>query len=87
MTIFAIADTCTPWPCPIPSSPTSRLVAFADPWWQLVAYAASEARRLGLDLGVHNSPGCTHSGGPWIPPELSVLELCWSETSVEGGRP
>ena len=85
-TIFGIADTCSPWACPITNSPTAGLIAFTDPWWKLVAHAASEARRLGLDLGVHNCPGYTHSGGPWIPPELSMLEVCWSNTPVTGGK-
>lgn len=85
-TIFGIADTCSPWACPIPGSPTAGLVAFTDPWWKLVAHAASESKRLGLDLGVPNCPGYTHSGGPWVPPELSMLELCWSNTAVTGGR-
>ena len=86
-TLFALADVCTPWAGHIANSPGDGLIAFTDPWWALVGHAAAEARRLNLDLGMHNSPGYTHSGGPWIPPELSMQELCWSQTTVEGGKP
>src|SRR5213079_1387096 len=27
------------------------------------------------------------SGGPWITPELSMQELVWSETKIDGGKP
>ena len=85
-TIFGMADTCTPRAGAIANSPTDGLIAFTDPWWKLVAFAAEEAKRLGLDLGLHNCPGYTHSGGPWITPELSMQEICFSQTPVEGGR-
>ena len=29
-------------------------------------YASDESARLGLDLGFHNCPGWSSSGGPWI---------------------
>lgn len=83
-TIFGMSDVCTPWAGRIENSPTPGLVAFTDPWWKLVAHAAAEGRRLGIDVGVHNCPGYESTGGPWIPPELSMLEIVWSETSAEG---
>jgi len=85
-TIFGMADVCTPWAAHIENSPTDGLIAFTDPWWELVKHAAAEAKRLGLDLGIHNCPGYTHSGGPWIPPELSMQDVCLSQTAVEGGK-
>lgn len=85
-TIFGMADVCTPWAASIPNSPNPGLVAFTDPWWKLVRHAAAEARRLDIDLGVHNCPGYESSGGPWITPELSMLELCHSSVAVEGGK-
>lgn len=84
-TIFGMSDVCTPWAGDIPNNPNEGLLAFTDPWWQLVRHAAAEGKRLELDIGVHNCPGYTASGGPWITPELSMQELCTSQTLVDGG--
>lgn len=53
---------------------------------ELVRHAIREADRLGLELDLHNCPGWSSSGGPWIPPELSMQRLVWTETYVRGGR-
>lgn len=83
-TIFGLADVCTPWAGEILNSPTAGLLAFTDPWWQLVRHAAAEGRRLDFDVGVHNCPGYESSGGPWITPELSMQEVIFSQTPVNG---
>jgi hypothetical protein len=54
-------------------------------WRTLMQHAIEEARRLGLELGVHNAPGWSSSGGPWITPALSMQQLVWTETVIEGG--
>ena len=84
-TMFSLADTCTPWAGEIGRSPTPEVVAWTEPWWKLVRHAALEARRLGLDFGMFNGPGYTASGGPWITPEFSMQEICWSEKAITGG--
>ncbi len=53
---------------------------------QLLRHAAKEAHRLGLEFAMHNCPGWSSSGGPWITPELSMQVLTWTETSVAGGQ-
>src|SRR5262249_32070990 len=53
-------------------------------WLQLVAHAAREADRLGLELAMHNCPGWSSSGGPWITPEMGMQQLVWSETKIVG---
>lgn len=54
-------------------------VDYASPEWvDCVRHACSEARRLGLTLGLHNSAGYTAMGGKWIRPEESMKELTWS---------
>lgn len=52
---------------------------------ELLRHAIREAGRLGLELDLHNCPGWSSSGGPWVPPELSMQQLVWTETSVRGG--
>lgn len=47
-------------------------------WIEAVKFACSEAKRLGITLGIHNSPGYSAMGGPWITPEESMKQLTWS---------
>ena len=47
-------------------------------WIDAVKHACKEAKRLGIVLGLHNSPGYTAMGGPWIRPEVSMKEIIWS---------
>ncbi|QDA61652.1 glycosyl hydrolase [Hymenobacter jejuensis] len=57
-------------------------------WLELVEHAAQEAQRLGLQLSLHNAPGYSGTGGPWITPENSMQQLVWTETLVHStGRP
>lgn len=65
----------------IPGGP----VRFGSPeWYQLFKHAVSEATRLGLQLNMHNSPGWTGSGGPWITPDLAMQEAVSSRTNISG---
>ena len=60
-------------------------VSYHNPaWWALMRHAAKEADRLGLELGMHNCPGFSVSGGPWITPEQAMQKVVWSETRVKG---
>lgn len=83
-TLFSLADVCTPWARAISNSPIQGVVTFEASWWQLIRHATLEAKRLGLDFGVHNCAGYESSGGPWITPELSMQEVVWSATNVRG---
>ena len=84
-TIFSLADTLTPWAGVIQKSPTPEIVTYTEPWWAMVRHAASECRRLGLELLLHNCAGYESSGGPWITPELAMQELIWSKQEITGG--
>ncbi len=85
-TIFSLADTLIPWSGVILKSPTPEIVTWTEPWWEMVHHAASECRRLGLDLILHNCAGYESSGGTWITPELAMQEVVWSEQKVQGGK-
>lgn len=57
-------------------------VDYGSPEWiDAVRHACKEAQRLGIILGIHNSPGYTAMGGPWITPEESMKQLTWSVSS------
>ncbi|NOX53749.1 MAG: hypothetical protein GXP27_04805, partial [Planctomycetes bacterium] len=62
-------------------------VPFASPQWRkLFQHVCSEADRLGLEVNMNNDAGWCGSGGPWVPPELAMQRLVWTETPVEGPR-
>ncbi len=68
----------------IPFQPTARQLS--PEWWKLVTFAMEEAKRLGLQLGMHVSDGFALAGGPWITPELSMQKLVWTKTYVADGN-
>ncbi|MEM8765571.1 MAG: glycosyl hydrolase [Bacteroidota bacterium] len=51
----------------------------------MIVHAVQEAKRLGLEFGIHNCDGWSSSGGPWITPKESMKMVVWSETQVSGG--
>lgn len=53
-------------------------------WLELTRHAIREGGRLGVDIGLFNSPGWSQSGGPWIRPEQSMRYLARSEIQVSG---
>jgi hypothetical protein len=58
----------------------------SDNWNLMVAFAIQEAKRVGLELGIHISDGFALAGGPWITPALSMQKLVWSNTEMIGGE-
>lgn len=64
-----------PWPGQTYRSPA---------YWEALRFAAAEADRLGLELGLHNTVGYSTTGGPWIDEARSMQHLVWSETTVNG---
>jgi len=67
----------------IPKGPVEYL---SEEWLQLKKHALQEADRLGLEFVMHNCPGWSSSGGPWITPELAMQQLTWSEVYVAGSK-
>lgn len=82
-TIFGMADQCTPWARDLPNPPTGELTAFTPPWWKLVRYACEQGRRLGVSIGIHNCPGYTSTGGPWVPSQEGMRQLVFDVTNAE----
>lgn len=58
--------------------------ALTDAWWQLIEHAIREAGRLGVDIGLLNSPGWSQSGGPWVKPEQSMRYVVLPEMQLRG---
>ncbi|GHV07761.1 hypothetical protein FACS1894160_0900 [Bacteroidia bacterium] len=53
-------------------------------WIDMVKHASLEAKRLGLEICIHNCAGWSSSGGPWNTPENSMKIVVTSETQVKG---
>ncbi len=58
--------------------------ALTDEWWSYVEHAVREGGRLGVDIGLFNSPGWSQSGGPWVKPEQSMRYVTLPETRLHG---
>jgi hypothetical protein len=57
-----------------------------DAWFDHVRYAIQTAEELGLEVTLHNCPGWSTSGGPWVRVEDSMKRLVWSELNVTGPK-
>ena len=57
-----------------------------DAWYDMFEWALTEAKRLGITIGAHNSDGWSTSGGPWITPAQSMKTFTWSKTQVDGSK-
>lgn len=69
---------------PTGSNPWPEQTFRSPAYWEAVRHAAAEADRLGLELGMHNTPGYSTTGGPWIDEERSMQKLFWSTVEVKG---
>ena len=59
-------------------------VNYNSPLWKdMILHAVKEADRLGIDLMMHNSPGYSGTGGPWIEPKYSMKQVVWADTVVD----
>ncbi|MDR1518339.1 MAG: hypothetical protein LBS52_09710 [Dysgonamonadaceae bacterium] len=59
----------------------------SEAYWDAVGFALSEAGRLNMEIGLHNCPGWSTTGGPWIDPETDGMKAAtFSTTSVSGGK-
>jgi hypothetical protein len=60
-------------------------IQFNSPEWiDMVKHAVSEAKRLGLELCIHNCGGWSSSGGPWNTPEHGMKIVVTSEIQIKG---
>ena len=85
-TIFHITSAVTVGAKPTANCPWPEITYRSPKWWQLMKHAASEANRLGLELGMHNCAGYATTGGPWISPERGMQQLVRKMQAVEGGK-
>ncbi|MBQ7179770.1 MAG: hypothetical protein IJR87_00595 [Bacteroidaceae bacterium] len=66
--------------------PAGDVKYMSPEWLELVHHAASEAKRLGMELSFHNCAGWSSSGGPWVKPEDGMQTVTISEQQATGGK-
>ncbi|MDR1817267.1 MAG: hypothetical protein LBR07_03620 [Puniceicoccales bacterium] len=58
---------------------------FGSPaWFGMIGHAHKEARRLGIELCIHNCAGWANSGGPWNTPENAMKFVETAKSRVRG---
>jgi len=68
------------------ATPKGKVDFMSPEWYNLTKHAAEEADRLDLEYGMHNCPGWSSTGGPWITPEFSMQKVVWTESHIKGSR-
>ena len=66
--------------------PAGPITFLSQEWMDLTLFAIQEADRLGLQIGMHNCPGWSASGGPWVEPKNAKKLVVFSEYYTEGGK-
>ena len=83
-TIFNLTSAVQEGAKPTLNLPFPDITYRSPKWWEMVEFAAAEAQRLGLEVGMHNCVGYSATGGPWVTPELSMQKVVFSSTRVKG---
>jgi len=66
--------------------PDGKVSMLSEEWRELTQHAIREGGRLGVDIGLFNSPGWSQSGGPWNDESNSMRYLNSKEFEVQGGK-
>jgi hypothetical protein len=85
-TIFNITSAVQETHRPILNNPWPDQVYRGDAYWDAMKHAAAEAKRLGLELGLHNTAGYSTTGGPWVDQPKAMQTLVWTVQEVVGGE-
>ncbi len=84
-TIFNLSSAVQESHAPTLNNPWPEQTYRSPAYWEAMRFAAAEAERLGLEIGLHNTVGYATTGGPWIDEERCMQHLVWSDTLVSGG--
>jgi hypothetical protein len=84
--IFNIASSVQESHFPMENLPFPERTFRSPAYWNAIQHTMKEAKRLGLTMGLHGTPGYATTGGPWIPEERGMKAIISSKTTVEGGK-
>ncbi|MDR2466305.1 MAG: hypothetical protein LBD35_02835 [Prevotellaceae bacterium] len=86
-TIFNLTSAVQNTQAPIENNPWPEQTFRSEAYWDALRHTMAEARRLGLTIGLHGTPGYATTGGPWISEERCMQTLVFSTVSLAGNRP
>lgn len=69
-----------------PKFPAGPVRYGTDAYYDALKYTIDTCGELGLDFGMHNTPGWSGSGGPFVPVEDSMKKIAWSEVPDVSGH-
>lgn len=84
-TIFNLASAVQESHKPVGNNPWPEQTYRSEAYWDALRHAAAEAKRLGLKIGIQNTPGYSTTGGPWIDEKRGMQTVVASYGSIEGG--
>ena len=85
-TVFNLTSAVQESEAPVGNLPWPDRTFRSPAYWEALAYAAEVADSLGLKIGLHNTPGYSTTGGPWITEDQGMQQVVMSRTGMEGGR-
>ncbi|MDR2467156.1 MAG: endo-1,4-beta-xylanase, partial [Prevotellaceae bacterium] len=85
-TVFNITSSVQHTQAPMENNPWPERTFRGEAYWDALRGAMAEARRLGLTMGLHGTPGYATTGGPWIAEERCMKTLVMSVARISGGR-
>ena len=85
-TIFNLTSAVQETQAPTQNNPWPHQTYRSHAYWEALRHAAAEARRLGLELGLHNTVGYSTTGGPWIDESRAIQKLVWRALDVTAGN-
>ncbi|OYY17107.1 MAG: hypothetical protein B7Y69_11035, partial [Sphingobacteriia bacterium 35-40-8] len=81
-TIFNLSSAVQESHVPTLNNPWPNQTYRSPAYWEAITHAVAEAKRLGLELGIHNTVGYSTTGGPWITEERAMKKLVWTKQII-----
>ena len=86
-TIFNISSAVQETIAPTGNNPWPEQTYRGPAYWEALRHACAEARRLGLELGLHNTVGYSTTGGPWVDEALGMQKVIWRALEIDASSP
>ncbi|MFZ4583211.1 MAG: glycosyl hydrolase, partial [Paludibacter sp.] len=67
------------------SNSVPKLNYMSKEWFEVVSSAMKDAKRLGMNMGMHNCSGWSHTGTMDITPEEAMKTISYSRITINGG--
>jgi hypothetical protein len=67
------------------SNSVPKLNYMSKEWFDVVSSSMKDAKRLGLNMGMHNCSGWSHTGTMDIKPEEAMKTISYSRITINGG--